>query len=216
MFTGIVEEAGTVVVLERLEDRIRLVVEARVCGEAVELGDSIAVNGCCLTVVGLTGPVGARRVGFDLLEETWNRTSLRLLKPGMVVNLERALAVGDRIGGHFVTGHVDATGCILRWEASGNDHLLEIQLTAETLRYVVFKGSISVDGMSLTVAGVTAETVRIWIIPHTLEVTSLRERKVGDWVNIEVDMLGKYVERFTASWASRGEGGDDSAGKARS
>ena len=114
------------------------------------------------------------------------------------MNLERSLAVGGRMGGHFVTGHVDGVGRITRWERSGADHVLDIAAPAAVRRYVVSKGSISVDGISLTVAGVTKAGFRIWIIPHTLAVTALRERKVGDAVNLEADLLGKYVEQFVA------------------
>jgi riboflavin synthase len=136
------------------------------------------------------------RLAFDLLQETWDRTNLSAVKPGSAVNLERSLAAGDRLGGHFVTGHIDGTGTISRWERNGQDHVLDIAAPKEVRRYVVFKGSIAVDGISLTVAGVTPKGFRIWIIPHTFAVTALHERKVGDRVNLEADMLGKYVEQF--------------------
>ncbi|MBN9689973.1 MAG: riboflavin synthase [Verrucomicrobia bacterium] len=197
MFTGIVEETGTVRSVAPLEQSIRLTVEARVAAQKVRLGDSIAVNGCCLTVVGLKGR-GARRLEFDLLRETWDRTNLSAVKSGSVVNLERSLAVGGRLGGHFVTGHIDGTGIIQRWERQGKDHILEIAAPREVLQYVVFKGSIAVDGISLTVAGVSRKTFQIWIIPHTYEVTALRERSVGDRVNLEADLLGKYVRQFVS------------------
>lgn len=197
MFTGIVEETGTVRSIEPVEQSIRLTVEARVAAQKVRLGDSIAVNGCCLTVVGLKGR-GVRRLEFDLLRETWDRTNLSAVKPGSVVNLERSLAVGGRLGGHFVTGHIDGTGTIQRWERQGKDHILEIAAPREVLQYVVFKGSIAVDGISLTVAGVSRKTFQIWIIPHTYEVTALRERSVGDRVNLEADLLGKYVRQFVS------------------
>jgi riboflavin synthase len=114
------------------------------------------------------------------------------------VNLERSLRADGRLDGHFVTGHVDGVGKIVRWERAGRDHVLEISAPQEVMRYVVLKGSIAVDGISLTVAGVTRKSFRIWIIPHTLEITALRERKVGDAVNLEADILGKYVERFVS------------------
>lgn len=196
MFTGIVEETGTVQSITPLPNGIRLTVEARVVCRGVHLGDSIAVNGCCLTVVGVRGR-GKRRLDFDLLRETWERTNLSDVQVGSCVNLERSLAVGGRLGGHFVSGHVDGTGEITCWERQGKDHILEISAPAEVMRYVVFKGSIAVDGISLTVAKVTRKGFRIWIIPHTYEVTALRERQVGDRVNLEADLLGKYVERFT-------------------
>jgi riboflavin synthase len=197
MFTGIVEETGTVEAVTPGTDSIRLRVLAPTVGRGVKLGDSIAVNGCCLTVVGARGR-GSKRLEFDLLRETWDRTNLSDVVPGRTVNLERALAVGDRLGGHFVTGHIDGTGTISRWERQGNDHILEIEAPEEVLRYVVFKGSIAVDGISLTVAGVRKGGFRIWIIPHTHEVTALRERAVGDRVNLEADLLGKYVEQFVS------------------
>ena len=197
MFTGIVEETGTVRSIEPVEQSIRLTVDAQVAAQKVRLGDSIAVNGCCLTVVGLKGR-GVRRLEFDLLRETWDRTNLSAVKPGSVVNLERSLAVGGRLGGHFVTGHIDGTGTIQRWERQGKDHILEIAAPREVLQYVVFKGSIAVDGISLTVAGVSRKTFQIWIIPHTYEVTALRERSVGDRVNLEADLLGKYVRQFVS------------------
>lgn len=195
MFTGIVEETGKVLAIEPSPRSIRLEVEAGVAARSVRLGDSIAVNGCCLTVTAIRRGRTAR-LAFDLLRETWERTNLSAVTPGSLVNLERSLAVGDRLGGHFVTGHVDGTGTITRWQRQGRDHVLEIAAPADIRRYVVFKGSIAIDGISLTVAGVTRGGFRIWIIPHTWEVTALQERKVGDRVNLEADLLGKYVERF--------------------
>lgn len=198
--------------IEPGESSVRLWVDARVAGQGVRLGDSIAVNGCCLTVVASRkstpgNPAGGKssvrsrgtRLAFDLLQETWDRTNLSSARPGSAVNLERSLAAGDRLGGHFVTGHIDGTGTIRTWERRGKDHVLEIAAPAAIRRYVVFKGSVAVDGISLTVAAVSRGGFRIWIIPHTFEVTALRERRVGDVVNLEADMLGKYVERFVRS-----------------
>ena len=200
MFTGLVEETGVVHRIEPGESSVRLWVDARVTARGARLGDSIAVNGCCLTVVVKRAVRRGGKPGsclaFDLLQETWERTNLSAVKPGSAVNLERSLAAGDRLGGHFVTGHIDGTGKILTWERRGRDHVLEITAPASICRYVVFKGSVAVDGISLTVAGVFRGGFRIWIIPHTFEVTALRERQVGDVVNLEADMLGKYVERF--------------------
>jgi riboflavin synthase len=165
------------------------------------MGASLAVNGCCLTVVKL-GPAGkSRSVRFDLLKETWNRTNLQYVKPGSLVNLERPLRTDGNLGGHFVTGHIDGTGKISRWERMGQDHVLDIAAPPEVMRYIVFKGSVAVDGISLTVAGVQKKSFRIWIIPHTYEVTALRERKVGDAVNLEADLIGKYVEKFVSARA---------------
>jgi riboflavin synthase len=193
MFTGIVEETGVIAAIKPTATAIQLTVRAQVCARGVKLGDSIAVNGCCLTVTKLRRAKAGSTLQFDLLRETWERTNLSATTPGASVNLERALAVGDRLGGHFVTGHVDGTGVITRWERSGTDHVLEVSAPKELRPYLVFKGSVAVDGISLTVAGVTKAGFRIWIIPHTLAKTALRERKVGDAVNLEGDLLGKYV-----------------------
>jgi riboflavin synthase len=196
MFTGLVEETGVVRSVEPGDEAIRLRVQAKVCAGDVRLGDSVAINGCCLTVVERRAGRGGAVLAFDLLRETWERTNLSSVTAGSKVNLERSLAVGQRLGGHFVTGHIDGTGTITAWERRGNDHVLEIAAPRDVRRYVVFKGSVAVDGISLTVAAVTRGGFRIWIIPHTHEVTALNERKVGDRVNLEADMLGKYVERF--------------------
>jgi riboflavin synthase len=193
MFTGIVEETGVIAAIKPTATAIQLTVRAQVCARGVKLGDSIAVNGCCLTVTKLRRGKTGSTLQFDLLKETWERTNLSAVTPGASVNLERALAVGDRLGGHFVTGHVDGTGVITRWERSGTDYVLEVSAPKELRPYLVFKGSVAVDGISLTVAGVTKAGFRIWIIPHTLTQTALRERKVGDAVNLEGDLLGKYV-----------------------
>ncbi|NBV24444.1 MAG: riboflavin synthase [Proteobacteria bacterium] len=203
MFTGIVEETGTVASVRQSDAGIELTVRCRVAGRSLKLGDSVAVNGCCLTVVKQTTRGRDKLVRFDLLRETWERTNLKFAVEGALVNLERSLAVGGRLGGHFVTGHVDGVGKITRWERSGADHVLDIAAPKEVLRYVVFKGSVAVDGISLTVAGVTKTGFRLWIIPHTFAVTALRERKVGDAVNLEADLLGKYVEQFLSARGKR-------------
>lgn len=194
MFTGIVEETGQITSIERKPRSIELTVRASVCSRGVKIGDSIAVNGCCLTVTKIAAK--QKRLSFDLLNETWERTNLQFASVGSFVNLERALRVGDRLGGHFVTGHVDGMGKVRRWERAGQDFVLDIEAPKDVLRYVVFKGSIAVDGISLTVAAVSKKSFRLWIIPHTLEITALRERKVGDAVNLEADLVGKYVEQF--------------------
>jgi riboflavin synthase len=205
MFTGIVEETGIIERIKPSAKAIELVVKAKTSARGLKLGDSVAVNGCCLTVVKLSpAKKGAGKlVHFDLLQETWNRTSLNNSKVGSLVNLERALAVGERLGGHFVTGHIDGTGKIIRWERAGQDHVLEIEAPADVMRYMIFKGSIAVDGISLTVAKVGRKSFRIWIIPHTFDVTVLRERSVGDLVNLEADLLGKYVHQFVSGRSKR-------------
>lgn len=198
MFTGIVEETGTIAAIAPSERSIQLVVTASVCTQGTRIGDSIAVNGCCLTVTRISTAKGKRRFHFDLLRETWNRTSLSTASLGARVNLERALAAGGRLGGHFVTGHIDGTGTITKWERQGADHILEISAPKEVRPYLVTKGSIAVDGISLTIAAVTRSGFRLWIIPHTYEVTALSQRQVGDPVNLEADLLGKYVRQMLA------------------
>ena len=136
------------------------------------------------------------REAYDRLRETWERTNLQHVRPGSLVNLERSLRADARLGGHFVTGHIDGVGCIAKWERSGPDWVLDVKAPADVMRYLVFKGSIAVDGISLTVAAVRKGGFRIWIIPHTWEVTALRERQVGDAVNLEADLVGKYVEQM--------------------
>ena len=133
-----------------------------------------------------------------MLQESWRRTNFQFGKIGSLVNLERSLRANGELGGHFVTGHVDGLGKIIRWERAGKDHVLDIAAPVEVMKYLVFKGSVAVDGISLTVASVQQKSFRIWIIPHTFDVTVLRERKVGDAVNLEADLLGKYVEKFLA------------------
>ncbi|HEY9174620.1 MAG TPA: riboflavin synthase [Verrucomicrobiae bacterium] len=196
MFTGIVEEAGRVEGVRPTDQSIQLTVRAARSGRGLKVGDSLAVNGCCLTTVKLTRRGKHTLARFDLLQETWQRTNLQFAGPGSLVNLERPLRASGELGGHFVTGHIDGVGRITRWERAGQDHVLDIAAPATVMRYVVFKGSIAVDGISLTVAGVTKRGFRIWIIPHTFEITALRERKVGDAVNLEADLIGKYVEKF--------------------
>jgi len=198
MFTGIVEETGTVERIVAGERSIRLTVQANLCARGLKAGDSLAVNGCCLTVVRMSSRGKHKLAQFDLLQETWKRTNLQFAKRGSLVNLERPVPADGRFGGHFVTGHIDGLGEITRWERAAQDHVLDVGAPPELMRHVVFKGSIAVDGISLTVAGVTKRSFRVWIIPHTYEVTALRERKVGDAVNLETDLLGKYVEKFVA------------------
>jgi riboflavin synthase len=196
MFTGIVEETGTIEAIRPAQQGIELTVRARVCGQGLKLGDSVAVNGCCLTVVKLKRAGRDRLLQFDLLQETWRLTNLQFARPGALVNLERSLPANGRLGGHFVTGHIDGPGKIIRWERAGQDHVLDVAAAPALMRYLISKGSIAVDGISLTVAAMQKKSFRLWIIPHTFEVTALSERKVGDQVNLECDLLGKYVEKF--------------------
>lgn len=196
MFTGIVEEYGEVARIAQAAGGIQLDVRARTVARGTKKGQSIAVNGCCLTVTRIRKSGDAFLLGFDLLQETWERTSFRSLESGRRVNLERALAANGRLDGHFVTGHIDAPGTIKKIEAKGQDHIVQISVPEAVRPYVVFKGSIALDGISLTVASRTQSTLTVCIIPHTWAVTNLSEKKVGDLVNLEADMLGKYIAQF--------------------
>jgi riboflavin synthase len=196
MFTGIIEETGTVEKIQRGKKAIALTIRAGSTARRLPIGGSLAVNGCCLTATKISGSGKSKFIQFDLLNETWSRTNFPFLKTGSRVNLERPMQAGGEFSGHFVTGHIDGTGKISRWEKSGADHVLDIAAPEGVMRYVIQKGSIAIDGISLTVAAVSRESFRVWIIPHTFEVTNLRERKVGDAVNLEADMLGKYAEKI--------------------
>lgn len=195
MFTGIIEGTGQVEAVQKTSAGIALSITVSRSAEVLKIGDSIAVNGCCLTVVEVRD---GKHLRFDLLRETWERTNLQFVSRGSLANLERPLRADGRLDGHFVTGHIDGLGKIERWERSGADHVLEIAPPRELMRYIVQKGSIAVDGISLTVAAVSEKAFTVWIIPHTYQVTALRERKTGDFVNLETDILGKYVEKLIA------------------
>ncbi|MGE5488168.1 MAG: riboflavin synthase [bacterium] len=196
MFTGIIEEVGTV---ERAGARMSLRC-ARVL-EGLKTGDSVAVNGVCLTVV----KVGAGSFEADVSPETLDRTSLGELRPGALVNLERAMSPSGRLGGHIVQGHVDATGQVTALEPLRDGNwLLSVRFPDEIARYVVFKGSIAIDGISLTISRVDAGVLSAAVIPHTYANTNLRARRVGDRVNLEADILAKYVERMLSAYAPSG------------
>ena len=194
MFTGIVEEQGKVLALDESEKSWRLKVAAEEVLNGVAVGDSVAVNGCCLTVV----EVGDGSLTFDLLEETRQVTNLGDAQTGYLVNLERSLRFDGRMGGHFVTGHVDAVGTVLTLEEDGKDRILRIETPKEFEQYLVYKGCIAIDGVSLTAHRVEGNIVTIWLIPHTLEVTSLDQRLVGSRVNLEFDIVAKYTESIIA------------------
>ena len=195
MFTGLVEETGTLLAVEQSAAGARLTLRAPLVASDASLGDSVAVNGCCLTVTARDGDA----LSFDLLAETLARTNLGQLTVGATVNLERALSAHARLGGHFVQGHIDTTAEVLGFAQVGADYRLEIALPSEVARYVAFKGSIAIDGISLTVAEVQPASFVVWIIPHTLAMTNLHTRKTGDRVNLEFDLLAKYVERILAT-----------------
>lgn len=195
MFTGIVEETGRVVAFARGAEAWRLEVAARVVASDVAVGDSVAVNGCCLTVARREG----ERLWFDVLEETRRLTNFAALAAGTIVNLERALRADGRLGGHFVTGHIDGTGAVEVFEPRGKDHYLRVRGPAGGGRLLVVKGSVAVDGVSLTVAEVVGDSFAVWLIPHTLVATNLGARRAGELVNLEFDLLAKHVEKLLAS-----------------
>jgi riboflavin synthase len=192
MFTGIVEELGTVAALEDQGDAIRLTVSGPLVTSDAELGDSISVNGCCLTVA--TREEGTFTA--DVMHETLAKTSLGALQPGAQVNLERAVTPTTRLGGHIVQGHVDGTGTVVRRTPSEHWELVEVSLPADLERYLVAKGSITVDGISLTVVEVGADWFTVSLIPETLARTTLGFKQPGDVVNLEVDVIAKYVEKM--------------------
>ncbi|RXK55678.1 riboflavin synthase [Oleiharenicola lentus] len=192
MFTGLVEETGKVVSFAPAQNAWSLQLAAQVVPADVAVGDSVAVNGCCLTVVRFD--VG--HLWFELLEESRRLTNFKELKPGSLVNLERSLKPESRLGGHFVSGHVDAVGRVEVFEPRGKDHYLRVAAPAGFGRYLVSKGSIAVDGISLTVAEVAGDSFAVWLIPHTLAATNLREKQAGSGVNLEFDLLAKYVEKL--------------------
>ena len=197
MFTGIIEELGSVRSIEERGENARLVINARVVTEGTNHGDSISVNGVCLTALDIEPDSFAA----DVSRETLKRSTLGSLKRGAPVNLERAVTPATRLGGHVVQGHVDARGQFLGVENHGESWTLRIAYPNEIARYLVFKGSVAVEGISLTIAGLTDDHFEIAIIPKTWEVTNLSHLKPGDAVNIEVDVIGKYVEKLLSSVA---------------
>jgi riboflavin synthase len=195
MFTGIIEEVGRVVSFSRGESAWSLQVAASTVPADVKLGDSVAVNGCCLTVVRHEPGL----LCFDVLEETRRLTGFSELQPGSSLNLERSLQPAGRMGGHFVTGHIDALGRVEVFEPRGQDHYLKVSVPAGLGRYLVYKGSIALDGISLTVAETEGDSLAVWLIPHTIAATNLREKKSGSAINLEFDLLAKYVEKLIAA-----------------
>ena len=194
MFTGLIEEVGKVVATRASDYGTKLeVVAPRIAREA-GTGESIAVNGCCLTLTSRRGD----RLSFDLLEETIARTNLKKLRQNSRLNLERALRADGRLGGHFVQGHVDCVSRIIAFDRKGADFRLEVELPENSRHYVALKGSISINGVSLTVAEVLPRSFAVWIIPYTKRHTNLDRATIGDLVNLEFDILAKYVERMVS------------------
>ena len=194
MFTGIVETTGTVRSMKMRDGGARIILSVDEMAKQLSLGESVAVNGCCLTVTEFNTSEGT--AVFDLLIETLRVTSLGQLAEGSIVNLERALRIGDRLSGHFVQGHVDSTAKILALDPVGQDHRFVVALPREWSHLVVHKGSVCIDGMCLTISELSANSMTFWITPHTFAVTNLRTLRAGNIVNLEFDMLAKHIERL--------------------
>ncbi|GFP74074.1 riboflavin synthase [Clostridium fungisolvens] len=192
MFTGLVEEIGRVESVVKSAKSARIVIKAKTVLEGVKLGDSICTNGVCLTVTSFD----SSSFTIDAMAETMRRSNLKNLSPGDEVNLERALRVGDRLGGHIVSGHIDGIGTIEDYQREDNAVWITVSASSELVRYIVQKGSIAMDGVSLTVAYVDYSVFKVSIIPHTKDMTTLLRKKIGDEVNLECDMIGKYIEKF--------------------
>lgn len=192
MFTGLVEELGKVKTIEKGAKSVRITIAAKKVLEDVKLGDSIAVNGTCLTAVDFDSTYFTA----DVMPETVNKTVLAHLRPGDLVNLERTLRLGDRFGGHMVSGHVDSVGKIIAKDQNDIAIIVKISVTSETSRYIIKKGSIAIDGISLTVVEATDTWFSVSLIPHTAKMTTLGYKRVGDSVNLETDIIGKYVEKL--------------------
>lgn len=195
MFTGIVEKLGTVIAIERRNGGGAIRIDGGWDLTEIGLGDSICVNGVCLTVSSLEGTA----FSVDVSGETLRRTNLGDLRAGECVNLERALRLSDRLGGHLVTGHVDGTGTVNQILREGDSYRFQFAISREISRALVEKGSVAVDGISLTVSGLDQETFQVYVIPYTLEKTTLKLREPGNRVNIETDVIGKYVEKMLSS-----------------
>ena len=195
MFTGLIEDCGSLVSVVKTSTSAVITLETSLPTESLKIGDSVAVSGVCLTVVGKS----AHTFSADVSPETFSCSTLELLRAGSRVNLERALCVGDRLGGHIVTGHVDAVGSVKQISSTQNAVVIDIEVPAACSRYLIEKGSIAVDGISLTINSVSSNSFQLSIIPHTLDVTTLKALRTGSKVNIETDILGKYVERLMSN-----------------
>jgi riboflavin synthase len=200
MFTGLIEDTGRVAAFDRRGEAGVLLVETALNLAEINLGDSVSVNGACLTVTAKAGGT----LTFDVSPETIARTTFRSIRIGSSTNLERALRFGDRLGGHIVTGHIDCCGKLVRQETRAGNRILEFALPADNVRYLVDKGSVAIDGISLTVNVVSSNSLTVNIIPHTLSKTTLVDLKTGNEVNIETDIIGKYVERLAQPWKTGG------------
>ncbi|HTA76064.1 MAG TPA: riboflavin synthase [bacterium] len=196
MFTGLIQEVGTVQKAERQGQDLRLTLQAPLLSPKVKLGDSVAVNGCCLTVVEIKIPL----LAFQAVPETLNRTALGTVKEGARVNLELPLTLSDHLGGHFVQGHVDGVAEITAINPEGQGIRMAVKVPKDLSRYIVEKGSIALNGISLTVAALKGDELEVALIPHTLQNTDLGSKRVGDPLHVEVDLLAKYVEKLSAGY----------------
>jgi riboflavin synthase len=197
VFTGLIEEVGRVLWIRMSDRGTQLQLTAPKLAPQTAVGGSIAVNGCCLTVSSRRG----EQITFDLLEETLDRTNLKKLRRDSPVNLERALVAGAPMGGHFVQGHIDCSAKVISFERTGEDYRLEVDLPADFAHYAAYKGSVAINGISLTIAELLTKSFAVWIIPHTKRHTNLDKIETGDLVNTEFDILAKYVERMLARYA---------------
>lgn len=192
MFTGLIEEIGTVESIKKGPKSATITIKAKKILGGIKPGDSVATNGVCLTVTSFT----SNSLEVDVMAETMRRSNLDSLSSGSKVNLERALKLGDRLGGHIVSGHIDGTGTVKDFQQEDNAVWVSIAAPLDILKYIINKGSIAIDGISLTVAYLDNECFKVSIIPHTSDETTLLEKNIGDKVNLEVDIIGKYIERF--------------------
>jgi len=199
MFTGLIEEVGSVTAIGASKNGNQLKIAAPRIAKKIRRGDSLAVNGCCLTLNSRRGD----ELIFDLLEETVARTNLKSLQRKQPVNLERAVGASERLGGHFVQGHIDCVSPLITYQQSGIDFRLEIELPEAFARYVAYKGSIAVNGISLTVAEIFPKSFVVWIIPYTKKHTNLNRAHPGDLMNLEFDILAKYVERMVSRYGPK-------------
>jgi riboflavin synthase len=202
MFTGIIEEVGRIAAIKVKGEQRRITVAAPKLARELKQGDSVSVSGVCLTAIELSG----NSFSADLAQETWKRTSFSRLKPEALVNLELPMRANGRFDGHIVQGHVDGTGSVISFEAvtDGNDYRLKISVPSELTRYIVEKGSLTIEGISLTVAAIVGNHVEIAIIPHTAQMTNLQSLAPGDPVNLEIDVIAKYVEKMMATRRAEG------------
>ncbi len=197
MFTGLIQEVAKVLWIRMSDRGTQLQVAAPRLAAEIRVGDSVAVNGCCLTVTSHRDD----QLTFDLLEETLDRTNLKQLRRDGLVNLEPALLAGAPLGGHFVQGHIDCSSKVVSFERTGTDYRLEIDLPSDFAHYAAYKGSVAINGISLTIAELLSKSFAVWIIPHTKKHTNIGALQAGDLVNVEFDILAKYVDRMLARYA---------------